>query len=95
MSELAKTVDVADGIDSGNVGLHVLIDGNATTSVCHTNIIEVDGFEVCTAAYSHEHKVAFERLKLALLFVFHTHWLAFEDGFGSGTHMETDAALLE
>ena len=55
--ELHKTVDVADGIDAWDVGLHVFIYDDATRCGFYTNVRKVQAIEIGNTTYGHQHDV--------------------------------------
>ena len=57
MGEGTEAIDVADGIDAGDRGLHVFIDGDASWRVGNACSLQVEVLEARAATDSHEHRV--------------------------------------
>ena len=101
MGELDATVDVADGIDAGDVGLHVVIDGDALAVVGNASSLQVEVVHVGAAARGDEDDVGFQIDALTLALEGHdgrVAALSARDGadvLDATLHVELDAALLQ
>ena len=67
MGEHTPAVDIADGVDAGHGGLHIVIDGDASLPTFYAEGLEVQTVGVRRASRSDEHHVSIDMLVLVLL----------------------------
>ena len=68
VGQLHQTIDVANSIDVGDVGLEVLVDSYAFLGIFNAYIVEIQRFDVCTTTYGHQNQVAINGSRLSFFF---------------------------
>ena len=95
MGEHAAAVNVANGVNAGHVGLHVVVNGYAAALRLYACGFNPDAFNVGRTPRGNEHCVGGCSPGLALAFVAYLQLaVGLADAGHSGLHHELDSALL-